>query len=134
MTVAYNRVSIEKFHQMLALPLWDRQASIFQISMPEEYEDAYQYVPEGDRLGYNVTGNGFVYPLYKSDFSQELVYVPFTTDDSCEAIAQKMEIAGTRWLFVAREHTEDTNIRKLRECVSVGSLIRERAKGLYVID
>ncbi len=134
MTVTYNRVPLEKFEQMLSMPVWSREASIFRINMPEEYEHAFTIVPEGDLLGYNVTGNGFLYPLYKSDFSQRLVYVPFTAEDRCNAIADKMREAGTKWLFVAREHSEDTNIARLRACADDGTVIRERAKGLYVIQ
>jgi hypothetical protein len=75
-----------------------------------------------------------VYPLYRADFSQALVYVPIEPEDSCEEIAVAMESRGTRYLFVAPEHTDDTLIRRLRVCAADdASPIRERAPGLYVV-
>jgi hypothetical protein len=117
---------------MLARSVWDRHAGLLHVRAPLEYESVYRYVPADAVLGYNLTANGFVYPLYRADFSQRLVYVPFTPADSCESIAQAMASRGTRYLFVAPEHSEDLNIARLRECAADGSVLRERAIGLYV--
>ena len=132
MALTYNLIPFEDFRQMLARPVWDRHAGLLHVRAPLEYESVYQFVPVDAVLGYNLTANGFVYPLYRADFSQRLVYVPFTPADSCESIAQAMASRGTRYLFVAPEHSEDLNIARLRECAEDGSVLRERAIGLYV--
>ena len=132
-TLNYNRVSAEEFQGMLALPVRERDAALFRDNMPDPYTLANQIVPSQDVLGYNVFGNGFTYPLYRADYSQRIVYVPFKVSDSCEVIAGAMEARGTRYLLVAPEHTEDDKIALLRACADSGSLIKERARGLYVI-
>jgi hypothetical protein len=102
--------------------------------MPDEYFSALEIVGPEERLGYNVHTNGFVYPLYRSDFSQDLVYAPFSLDDSCEDIASEMRVRGTRYLMVAPEHTEDEKILLLQRCAIAGDVIRERGINLYVIN
>jgi hypothetical protein len=133
MTVNYNVVSIEQIVRMLSVSTWDRDSGRLLLRVPAEYEQAYLFVPEEAVLGYNVHENGFIYPLYRADFSQRLVFVPASSMDSCEGIAQAMEARGTRYLFVAPEHTDDGLIGRLRDCASVPSPIRERAAGLYVV-
>lgn len=61
------------------------------------------------------------------------MFIPVSASDSCEKIAQAMEEHGTRYLFVAPEHTDDHLIARLRECAGTASPIRERAGGLYVV-
>jgi hypothetical protein len=134
LTANYGLVSIEEISRMLSFPVGDRAASRFHLRAPIEYELAYDIVPAEALLGYNVHANGFVYPLYRADFSQALVYIPFSESDTCESIASAMEARGTRYLFVAPEHTDDGLIRRLRECAAAdASPIRERARGLYVV-
>lgn len=130
--LTYNLIPFEEFRRMLARPVWDRHAGLLHVRAPLEYESVYRFVPTDAVLGYNLTANGFVYPLYRADFSQRLVYVPFAPADSCESIAQAMASRGTRYLFVAPEHSEDLNIARLRECAEDGAVLRERAIGLYV--
>jgi hypothetical protein len=124
---------MEEIARMLALPVLERDAGRSRIRAPEEYENPYAFVPRESTLGYNVHENGFIYPLYRADFSQRLVFVPASPEDSCEKIAQAMEDLGTRYLFVAPEHTDDGLIQRLRQCASGVSPIRERARGLYVV-
>jgi hypothetical protein len=133
MAVNYNLVGAQDLLRMLSMPVLERDAGRFQLRAPEEYEHAYVYVPREARLGYNVHENGFIYPLYRADFSQRLVFIPASANDSCEEIAQAMETRGTRYLFVAPEHTDDSLLQRLRECARRDSPIRERASGLYVV-
>jgi hypothetical protein len=101
--------------------------------MPSEYENALVYVPNDAILGYNTHANGFIYPLYRADFSQRLVYLPFEASDSCELIKARMVERSARYLFVAPEHSSDLNIARLGECAAEGDVIQERARGLYVL-
>jgi hypothetical protein len=134
MTLNYGIVRPEQFQQMLERSVWDRQSATLKVNMPAEYENALVYVPKDALLGYNVGSNGFIYPLYRADFSQRIVYVPFSPEDSCAQIVKAMASRGTRYLFVAREQTADANINTLRACSETsGSGLRQRARGLYVI-
>jgi hypothetical protein len=133
MTLTLNIVPVSEIQRMLSLPADQRHAGIFHRTVPVEYESVYKYVPEEDVLGYNLHENGFQYPLYRADFSQRIVYIPFSSKDSCDSIADTMESLNTRYLFVAPEHTLDENITRLRQCANEGSVLRERTGGLYVV-
>jgi hypothetical protein len=132
-TVNYGLVPASELARMLALQVAERDAGRLRVRVPQEYENVYEFVPPEAVLGYNVHENGFIYPLYRADFRQRLVYVPVTAQDTCERIAASLEAAGTRYLFVAPEHTDDHLIARLRDCAGRDSPIRERAPGLYVV-
>jgi hypothetical protein len=133
MTINEGRVAPADFQEMLSRSVWDRQSAYLRLTVPEEYANALEFVPREAALGYNVTSNGFVYPLYRADFSQRLAYIPLSADESCEEIAQALGDHGTRYLFVAPEQTDDDLRAMLGHCARLGSVIRERARGLYVV-
>jgi len=133
MTVTYNLIPIKTFKEMLSRSVWERDAALVDVYMPDEYSNALEIVGAEERLGYNVHVNGFVYPLYRSDYSQNLVYIPFSLDDSCEDIANEMRLRGTRYLLVAPVHSEDETISLLQRCAIAGDVIREQGINLYVI-
>lgn len=132
-TLNYDKISAEEFRSMLQLPALRRHAALFEDNMPAAFRNVLKFVPNEALLGYNVHNNGFIYPLYRSDFSQRVVYVPLSPQDTCEDIAGRMRQSGTRYLVVAPEHTSDENIARLRQCADLESEIRERAQGLYVL-
>lgn len=132
-TLNYNRVDAEEFRSMLSLPASERHAALFEDNMPEAYRQPIEFVPPGALLGYNVHDNGWVYPLYRADFSQRIVYVPIEPEDSCNTIARAAEARGTRYISVAPVHTDDAVIAKLEACAKGHSPIRERAPELYVV-
>jgi hypothetical protein len=133
-TLNYNRVSLDRFGLMLERPLWERQAALLKLNMPSEYEHAILFAPAGEPLGYNVGSDGFVYPLYKADFSQRLTYVPVSEADDCPSLAARMRERGTRYLFVAESHTPGEVIQRVRDCAQGGGSLAEESRGLYVID
>lgn len=132
MTLNYNIVSPDDFKAMLNKPALQRQASDLQVTVPPEYAMALALVPPDAVLGYNVHGNGFTYPLYRADYSQHLVYVPIPPGSTCDSIADAMRARGTRYLFVAPEHTEDWILGLLNTCANEQDVLRERVRGLYV--
>lgn len=132
--VNYGQINPDEFAGMLDKPVWQRDAAVFHETVPQEYETALGIVPSEARLGYNVINNGFIYPLYRSDYSQRLVYIPVRPDETCQAIAGRMLGSGTRYLFVAPVHTPDRVISRLRSCADGGTYIRQRARSLYVLN
>ena len=133
MTVTYNLIPIRTFEEMLGRSVWERDAALLDVYMPDEYFSALEIVGSEERLGYNVHANGFIYPLYRSDYSQDLVYVPFSPVHSCDDIANEMRVRGTKYLMVAPEHTQDEKILQLQRCAIDGDVIREQGINLYVI-
>jgi len=133
MSLNYNLIPFTEIERMLATPALERHAGILQLQAPEEYRFVYETVPEDAALGYNIDSNGFVYPLYRADLSQRLVFIPVTPDADCSDIARIMIRRGTRYLFVAPVHTQDEVIAKLEACAVQGDILRERGPGLFVL-
>jgi len=65
MTVTYNLIPIKTFKEMLSRSVWERDAALLDVYMPDEYSSALEIVGSEERLGYNVHVGGFVYPLYR---------------------------------------------------------------------
>jgi hypothetical protein len=133
MSLTYNLIPLDQIQAMLALPAWERDAGKFHLQVPIEYDSVYEYVPNDAVLGYNLHENGFVYPLLRADFSQDLAYIPIARNATCQEIAGEMRSNNTRYLFVAPVHTEDYAIGILEDCARAGDFLRERAPGLFVI-
>jgi hypothetical protein len=132
LTVNYNRITIEQFTRMLSTPVEDRDAAKLSVYVPEEYEEALDTVSNSELLGYNVFLDGLIYPLYRADYSQRIVYVPISEDDNCEGVADRMQAAGTKWLFTSETMT-DVSVRSiLQGCEEAGVLTSPR-RGLYVL-
>jgi hypothetical protein len=129
----YGRIPPDRFQAMYDLPLLERDAASLRLNMPGEYENTLKIVPRDAVLGYNVHSNGFIYPLYRADLSQRLVYIPISTTGTCYDVAQAMRERGTRYLFVAPEHTSDDVIGFLNMCGETETALRERSRNLYVL-
>jgi len=132
LTMNYNRITIEQFSLMLDTAVVDRDAAILSVYVPDEYKEALEIVSNAEVLGYNVSLDGLIYPLYRADYSQRIVYIPVSGDDSCENIAARMETAGTKWLFTAETMTETSVRSNLQKCEHAGFLTSPR-RGLYVL-
>jgi hypothetical protein len=133
MTWNYNLIKADELGSMIARPVWDRQAAYLRARVPYEYENALINTPRKAVLGYNVQANGFIYPLFRADFSQRVTYIPIQPEDTCGDIAQTMRAAGTRYLATAPEHTQDAILTRLHACGEDASVLRELGAGLYVL-
>lgn len=129
----YGLIKPDQFARMLDLPLAERGSAQQSINMTEEYVNTLSIVPEEAVLGYNVAENGFIYPLYRPDYSQQLVYIPIDSESNCSAIAESMRARGTRYLFVAPVHTSDRVLGIMHACGEQAGVIRERSINLYVL-
>ncbi|KPK93443.1 MAG: hypothetical protein AMJ88_07830 [Anaerolineae bacterium SM23_ 63] len=133
LTLNYNRVLIRDFVGILKVPIWQRDTSKLHIYVDPEYEQALDVVPNDETLGYNLHHDAFIYPLYRADFSQRLVYVPFSGDNTCDNLVEVMKIHGTRWLFAIPERTLPANLALVQKCVEDSYLVSLEA-GIYVLN
>jgi hypothetical protein len=129
----YGRISVEDFERMLAIPLLQRGSAQLTMNMPREYANTLDIVSEEDVLGYNIGENGFIYPLYRPDYSQVITYIPISQDSTCAEIAASMMARGTRYLFVAPVHTQDNVLGKLNSCGASAEYLQEYSFNLYVL-
>ena len=130
MTLNYNRITLVHFSRMLNEPVMSRDSAKLHLDVPSYYENALELVPRTETLGFNVYGNGFVYPLYRADFSQRLAFIPFYPSDAegCEMLKKSLNEKDISWLFVgvAREET----FRFAERCVEEG-VLELRGERLY---
>jgi hypothetical protein len=129
----YARFDAEEFEQMLSIPIWEQSSARLPRDMPAEYKNTLGIVPDDAVLGYHVRGNGFIYPLYRPDYSQKLVFIPIDITGTCEDVAEAMAARGTRYLFVAPVHTRDEVLGFLHQCGEAAEVIQERSFNLYVL-
>lgn len=127
-TLNYGRIPIGQFKRMLELPTTKRDSARLRITVPGEYQRALDLVPEDEILGYFVHQNGFIYPLYRSDYSQHLAFIPLQEIGGCEELRLEMVHRGTMWLFLWRADTSSQDL--VNVCVQADFLV-ERENGLY---
>ncbi len=130
-TLNYGRVPIQDFARMLAKPALERNAASLYLTIGDTYEFAVAKVPEGELLGYHVNNNGFIYPLYRADFSQHIVYVPFEPTTSCTDLARAVAERGTRWLFLGYTEWQDNSL--VLACADAG-FFTFRGEDLYELN
>jgi hypothetical protein len=132
MTLNYNRITLDQFSRMLREPVFSRDAAKLQLDVPAYYEEALEIVPRDEVLGFHVHGDGFVYPLYRADFSQRLAFIPMYTsvEDGCEILKNAMREQDLQWLFIGAAKEE--SIKFAERCFEEGVLER-RGERLYVL-
>jgi hypothetical protein len=133
LTLNYNRVLIRDFVGILQVPIWQRDAAKLHIYVDPEYEQALDIVSRDDTLGYNLHEDAFIYPLYRADYSQSVVYVPLTSDQTCDGLIETMNEEDARWLFAIPERTDSENLELIEKCTHEGYLL-SLGSGIYVTD
>lgn len=130
-TLNYGRIPLGQFKRMLELPAIQRDASRLRITVPQEYQDALDLVPVDEKLGYYVHQNGFIYPLYRSDYSQRLTFIPLQDIEGCEQLRLEMTRRGTGWLFLWR--AESSRLNLVNSCEAT-EMLSQRGEGLYELE
>jgi hypothetical protein len=69
-------LSVSDFQKMMSMPALERSAANLTHHAGGTHRRALAHVPKGEAIAYYVSNNDWVYPLYDSDFSRSLVYVP----------------------------------------------------------
>jgi hypothetical protein len=111
-----GRFSVSDFQKMMALPPLKRSTAEFTT----HYDGAYKYtlarVPEDEIIGFCFPNNGWGYPLYDSDLSRQLKYVPIED----ETFIDFMKKQSIKYLFVERLKPEQQQL--IQHAVLNGSL------------
>ncbi|MFB3041824.1 MAG: glycosyltransferase family 39 protein [Candidatus Poribacteria bacterium] len=125
-TLDIGRLNPKQWEQMARLPLKKRSTAALGLYIGESYQNALETVPPDEIIGYNVSGDGWVYPLYAADFSRKLRYVPI---DANTDILEIMRQRNVSYLFVSRP--PPLVQQKIEEAVTAGGL-ESIGEGLYV--
>ena len=127
----YGRIPLEEFKRMLAKPALERSAASLYMTIGDSYEFAVATVPDDEVLGYHVSSNGFIYPLFGAGFSQPIAFVRFDRTTPCPQIVEALHAAGTRWLFMG--YTGYREVDRVRSCVKAGFFM-DRGESLYELN
>ena len=68
--------SVADFQRMMSLPPLERTTPNFVHHHGGAYREALSHIPKGKTIAYWVSNNDWIYPLYDSDFSRRLIFVP----------------------------------------------------------
>ncbi|MFC1713921.1 hypothetical protein ACFL6S_09640 [Candidatus Poribacteria bacterium] len=122
-----REISVDDFRRMMQLPALERSTA----ELTHHYEGAYtktlQIVPEDETIGFCFPNNGWAYPLYDSDLSRNLKYVP--VEDL--QFTQFMKQQNIRYLFIERLTPEQTQL--IQQAVQEGPL-RKIEEFLYALE
>lgn len=116
-----GQISVDDFKKMMQLPALERNTA----ELTHHYEGAYiktlEIVPRDEILGFCFPNNGWAYPLYDSDFSRQIKYIPI--EDS--QFIQSMKQQNIHYLFIERitpeqmeliqQAIQDTSLKKIEE-------------------
>ena len=68
--------SLDDFSKMMATPPLSRSIAELTRYNGGAYKETLERTPKDEIIGYNVDDNDWIYPLYDSDLSRHVMYVP----------------------------------------------------------
>jgi hypothetical protein len=113
-----GEVSVEDFKRMMNLPVLERSTAELTHHYEGVYKKTLQIVPEDETIGFCFPNNGWAYPLYDSDFSRDLKYVPILDAQFIEFMKRN----NIRYLFIERITPEQMDI--IQNAVQTGKLVK----------
>lgn len=122
-----GRFSVDDYRKMMQLPALERSTAEFTDHYKGAYRKTLQLVPEDEIIGFCFPNNGWAYPLYDSDLSRHLKYVPIEDTQ----FTQSMKRQNIRYLFIERLTPEQTQL--IQQAVQEGSL-KEMEEFLYALE
>jgi len=87
---------IPDFQKVMSMPALERSVANLTHHASGVHREALAHIPKGETIAYWVSNNDWTYPLYDSDFSRRLIYVPMK---DMEFIATMRE-QNLKYLFV----------------------------------
>ncbi|MHC4139248.1 MAG: glycosyltransferase family 39 protein [Planctomycetota bacterium] len=86
--------NISDFQKMMSMPALERSTANFVRR--HNSGEALAHIPKGETIAYWVSNNDWIYPLYDSDFSRSLIFVPMKDMESITTMKQH----NLKYLFV----------------------------------
>ena len=121
-----GEISVDDFKRMMRLPALERSTAELTHHYEGAYKKTLQIIPEDEIIGFCFPNNGWAYPLYDSNLSRRLKYVP--VEDM--QFVQSMKRESIQYLFIERV-PEQTKL--IEQAVQEGSL-REIEEFLYALE
>ena len=120
-------ISVDDLKRMMQLPALERSTAELTHHYEGAYKKTLQIVPEDEVIGFCFPNNGWAYPLYDSDLSRQLKYIPI--DDL--TFIQAMNRQNIKYLFIERLTPEQ--IQLIQQAVQQGHL-RKIEEFLYALE
>lgn len=103
-----GEISLDDFKRMMNLPVLKRSTAELTHHYDGAYKKALQIIPKSEVIGFCFPNNGWAYPLYDSDYSRHLKYVPIQD----MGFIQSMKQQNIHYLFIERITPEQTELIK----------------------
>jgi hypothetical protein len=101
-----GEISVDDFRRMMQLPALKRSTAELTHHYDGAYRKTLQLVPEDEIIGFCFPNNGWAYPLYDSDLSRRLKYIPIEG----MRFTHSMREHNIHYLFVERITPEETEL------------------------
>ncbi len=88
--------SVPDFQKMMSMPALERSTANFVHHNSGAYREALARIPKRETIAYWVSNNDWIYPLYDSDFSRSLIFVPMKDMEFISTMKQH----NLKYLFV----------------------------------
>ncbi len=122
-----GEISVDDFKRMMELPPLKRSTAELTHHYDGAYKKALQIIPKDEVIGFCFPNNGWAYPLYDSDFSRQLKYVPIGDMGFLNSMKQQ----NIRYLFIERITPEQTEL--IKKAVTEG-LLKKIEEFLYALQ
>ena len=122
-----GEISIENFKRMRELPPLRRSTAELTPHYAGAFKKTLQIVPKDKIIGFCFPNNGWAYPLYDSDFSRHLKYIPIKDMEFVNFMKQQ----NIKYLFIERITTEQTEL--INKAVE-GGLMMKIEEFLYALQ
>lgn len=101
-----GEISLDDFKRMMQLPPLQRSTAELTHHYDGAFKKALQIIPKDEIIGYCFPNNGWAYPLYDSDYSRHLMYIPIENMNFIEFMKQN----DVNYLFIERITPEQIKI------------------------
>ncbi len=126
-TLNVGEISLDDFKRMMQLPPLQRSTAELTHHYDGAFKKALQIIPKDEIIGYCFPNNGWAYPLYDSDYSRHLMYVPIEDLNFTEFMRQN----DINYLFIERITPEQI---KLIQIAVENKKLKKLEEFLYALE
>ncbi|MBM3212223.1 hypothetical protein FJZ33_08385, partial [Candidatus Poribacteria bacterium] len=101
-----GEISVDDFKRMMSLPSLKRSTAELTHHYDGAYKISLEIIPKDEVIGVCFPNNGWAYPLYDSDFSRHLRYIPMEN----MGFIHSMKEQNIKYLFIERITPEQTEL------------------------
>jgi len=113
-----GEISVDDFQKMMSLPVLKRSTAELTHHYDGAFKKALEIIPKDEAIGVCFPNNGWAYPLYDSDYSRHIIYIPISDIQ----FVNNMKDKNIKYLFIERITQEQTDF--IQNAVKAGYMAK----------